>query len=56
MLTKINVQKLISYMPELIPIENLKVVLYKLDKMEVEKEANGKEVDWEVLKKDIEAW
>ena len=56
MITKEAAKKLVSYMPDLISVDNAIEIFYKLDQMEQELSETGKEIDWEELKKDIASW
>jgi len=54
MITKENAQKLVSYMPEAMFISDVLRIFRELEKMEAKQSLN--EIDWNLLKKDIEAW
>ena len=51
MLSKVNAKKLVSYMPDIIPVEEAIGVFAKLDEME-----DAQNINWEVLIKEIEGW
>ena len=54
-MTKVNAQKFVSLMPQKVPVNDSIEIFCKLDKMEDEQKKTGKEIEWENLKKDIEA-
>ena len=51
MLSRVNTKKLVSYIPDIIPVEEAIAVFAKLDEME-----DAQNINWEILIKEIESW
>ena len=51
MLSRVNAKKLVSYMPDIIPVEEAIAVFANLDEIE-----DAQNINWEILIKEIESW
>lgn len=55
-MTKADAHKLVDYMPEKSPFNEVIEIFRKLGKEEDQQAETGKNIDWESLKKEINSW